>query len=590
MGNGRIDTRVPFAPSQIDPSADVEAADKSSPASDPAPANENSTPSLSHNPASATAMRNELSLAGFGRAVQLQAALNTGGSKYQNDLKKDPNFQKLSPAIQQQILNDLDLLFQSPKSSENLVQLAKDPNFYKLSEHAQNTALNNFRKDPVSAHNLNSIKSEISDRVRLEQNNNYQKLPPETQKQISDLIDRFPLKPEAREQLIQLVIQPELKELSVARQNQVLNAYAKAPGDSAYRSRLQDIVRAMSRGNIDEATQSRILNMVEKSGNTRLTSDLAKLVDDPRFAALGPTFQEKLLNVFESTTPDGREALHAILQKQFNPPQHGPTFQILSELDRLAQGNIAPAVTDQSGGTAGKAQVMENLLNELATPNTHINQDNKGTCTCTSMSYALAKNNPAEYARIATDLLTTGQATLKTGSVVSPPLDGFAFDGSQRSASERLIQSALMNLGMGGNYSNVRDQHVVTGVRGLTYAQEAIVAVALNGKWFSVHTEDVLGRVKSDLKEGNVPVLVNLRWGGRNSAHAIQVEKIENGRVYFRNPWGGNIPGVQPGVGNTGHIPGPGGPLRRVEDGQNGIESMSVEVFEGIALSAVTAD
>ena len=592
MGNGRIDRTTPFIPSQVDPLADVGSANETSKSSNSENAKENSTAApLQPTPGLATAMRNELTLTGFGRATQLQAALNTAGaSKYQNDLKKDPNFQKLSPAMQEHILNDLDLLFQSPRASENLVQLSKDPNFSKLSEHDQNTALNNFRKDPASARNLSSIKSEISDLVKLQENENYQKLPSQTQKQIRELMDRFSLKPEAREQLIQLLNQSPLKELSPARQSEVLNAFAKSPSDSAYRAKLQEIVQAMAHGHIEEATQARILKMIGTAGNSRLTSDLVKIVSDPRFAGLGQSFQTKLLNVFESTTPDGREALHSILKKQFNPPYPGATFQILNELDRLAGGNIAAGVTDRTGRTAGKAEVMENLLNELAIPNTHINQDNKGTCTCTSMSYALAKNNPAEYARIATDLLTTGQATLKNGTVIRPPLDGFAFDGSKRSASERLIQSALMNLGMGGFYSNVRDQHLISGIGGLTDVEEAAVLRALNGKNFSVHSGNLIDRVQADLKAGHVPVMVNLRWGGRRTGHAIQVEKIENGRVYFRNPWGGNIPGVQRGVGNTGDIPGPGGPIRRVEDGPNGIESMSVENFEGIAISTVTAD
>jgi hypothetical protein len=100
---------------------------------------------------------------------------------------------------------------------------------------------------------------------------------------------------------------------------------------------------------------------------------------------------------------------------------------------------------------------MEDLMKELANPDQNINQSSKGTCTCTSMSFGLAKNRPAEYARLMTDLLTTGKTKLANGDTISPPGDAYAFDGTSRSEGERLLQSSLMNYATGGTYMNSAD-------------------------------------------------------------------------------------------------------------------------------------
>jgi hypothetical protein len=58
----------------------------------------------------------------------------------------------------------------------------------------------------------------------------------------------------------------------------------------------------------------------------------------------------------------------------------------------------------------------------------------------------------------------------------------------------------------------------------------------------------------------------------------VEILKVEKGRVYFRNPWGGNVNGVNSGVGATGTKNTK--PERIVEDGPNGIESMTEEEFQ----------
>src|SRR5262249_37343040 len=118
----------------------------------------------------------------------------------------------------------------------------------------------------------------------------------------------------------------------------------------------------------------------------------------------------------------------------------------------------------------------------------------------------------------------------------------------------------------------------------------------LDGLWGTKHEyykgsgkDDILKKTESEIAAGRGPVYTHVDWGA-GASHIVEVTKVENGRVYFRNPWGGNVPGVSAGVGPTD----PAGPTparvppRRVEDGDNGIESMSVEDYKklinGIAI------
>jgi hypothetical protein len=65
---------------------------------------------------------------------------------------------------------------------------------------------------------------------------------------------------------------------------------------------------------------------------------------------------------------------------------------------------------------------------------------------------------------------------------------------------------------------------------------------------------------------------MGLQWGSLG-VHAVVAEKVENERVYFRNPWG---PSVDP-AGTTYTTP-----PRRMEDPTVGLESMSVADFKNL--------
>ena len=213
-----------------------------------------------------------------------------------------------------------------------------------------------------------------------------------------------------------------------------------------------------------------------------------------------------------------------------------------------------------------------------------------------SMSHKLATTNPAEYARIATDLALTGQSKLANGATINVPgPTAWQADSSTRSHSERLIQSALMDYArpgktyvnnQGGGGTSV-DGWADRPGGGLTSSEETRVMQGLynksfeayDGEWnFRDDKKDIMDKIRGELSRGESQVNADLDWG--SGGHAIEVTGVQNGRVFFRNPWG------SAGVGATGTIQGTAanntnnGPLRRTEDGAKAIQSMSLPDFE----------
>jgi hypothetical protein len=78
-------------------------------------------------------------------------------------------------------------------------------------------------------------------------------------------------------------------------------------------------------------------------------------------------------------------------------------------------------------------------------------------------------------------------------------------------------------------------------------------------------------------REGQ-PTSVALSWGA-NSGHQVTVERIADGRVYFRNPWG-----AQPHIATGTQLTDP---PRRMEDPDRGVASMSVEDFRARLRGAI---
>lgn len=251
--------------------------------------------------------------------------------------------------------------------------------------------------------------------------------------------------------------------------------------------------------------------------------------------------------------------------------------RLLTHLDRLATQAL-PASLD-------RASLLGGLLVQAQNPGT-ISQGGRGTCTVTTAEYMIAKQSPAEYARVVADLASTGgQVTLASGAKARRAASSLASDDSRRTVASRLFEAAMMEYGNGPlTYSNQTDQHSIAGrplpSGGLlqistTRVFEAVLNEDYDTEYPLLGRERLMGRVKDAVAKGQA-VPVGMDWRGstekKRSGHEVLVLKIENDRVYFRNPWG---PGQAPGTETDGKT----SPKRRIED-KNGVESMALSEFQ----------
>ena len=287
------------------------------------------------------------------------------------------------------------------------------------------------------------------------------------------------------------------------------------------------------------------------------------------------------LAVFEATNVSGRERLLELAQRELNGKSalldtDSKGGRLLDSLHGIARDDLDPAFAENG---ISRAELLFNVLQETAEPG-QINQDSYDTCTATSMQYMLNVINPAEYGRLMRGLLRPdGAVKLRNGDTLLRVSDSIAPDSAtDRTASERVFQAAVMDYGNGRKtYSNLTDASTLERRRGTEdddgglYRREQDRAL-----------EGLFGeRFRQAIAPGNIVKLIEKRepevtylrmhWGeDKSGGHAVIGVKVENERVYFRNPWGGS--------GTDGDLKS--NPPRRIEDSTTGLESMTVADFK----------
>ncbi len=118
---------------------------------------------------------------------------------------------------------------------------------------------------------------------------------------------------------------------------------------------------------------------------------------------------------------------------------------LIAQLERLATHPFAPAV---AGCFAHQTPsiALASVVQEVADP-ARIEQATAATCTVTSLAYALAQRDPAEYARLNVSLLLDAEVHTRGGERLVFDRNGTETSiakPSERSISERAFQSALM--------------------------------------------------------------------------------------------------------------------------------------------------
>src|SRR5688572_19260256 len=106
---------------------------------------------------------------------------------------------------------------------------------------------------------------------------------------------------------------------------------------------------------------------------------------------------------------------------------------MLDSLHTIATGPVARGLESQRG------YLLSSTIEGVANPE-RITQEARGTCTVTSMSQMLARNNPAEYARLIAGLSSpSGEVRLRNGDTIRRAPGTDVMDNSGRNPAERLL-------------------------------------------------------------------------------------------------------------------------------------------------------
>ncbi|MBI2378608.1 MAG: LysM peptidoglycan-binding domain-containing protein [Deltaproteobacteria bacterium] len=316
---------------------------------------------------------------------------------------------------------------------------------------------------------------------------------------------------------------------------------------------------------------------------------LAGLVNSKGFGQLDAGQQRKTLAVFKESDLGGRFALTGLMNKELNgktvaldPDAQGNT--LIDNLHRMA---TSPRDAEFAQHGVSKQGLLSSTIAESSRPG-EINQSSKGTCTVTSMQQALTARNPAEYVRLMDGLTGPGgEVKLRNGDTLRRDAGSVAPDSATtRSPTERVFQAAMMEYSNGAlrDYDNATDKNIIRGGAAGRWGSKFLGVKAETGG-LNVHGMkrgfDGLFGTDSKLTTGNSSemitrlegqkpntALLSFRWSNNGAdGHAVTFDRIENGRLYFRNPWGRNFDAA-------GSSKDP--PPRKIEDGFTGLESMSL--------------
>jgi peptidoglycan hydrolase-like protein with peptidoglycan-binding domain len=337
------------------------------------------------------------------------------------------------------------------------------------------------------------------------------------------------------------------------------------------------------------------------------TSQAAQLLQSPAMTRLGAADRARVVDVYAGS-PQSTPTLLRLAGVGGADRLSAPDFRggtMLDSLHGLATGPLARGV-DRQG-------VLSSTMAEVENP-ARIEQWGQGTCAATSVTLRLARQSPAEYARIVAGLAgPSGAVTLRDGETANRNGGSLADNRSGRSTSERLIQDSFMGFANGNlNYNVASDTSTGEGGGGgLNLAEVSRLQSSVFGERYRTVTtvgrqvtrdagtgerlwrnfrnnldratfrhdpNSPMAMVRQELGRGR-SAIIGMQWGEeRHSAHAVVVERIEGGRVFFQNPHSNAYHGQAVGAQLSP-------PPRRVE--RDNIQSMTVADFQ-TRLSAVS--
>ncbi|MHB8876537.1 MAG: hypothetical protein ACYC8T_22810 [Myxococcaceae bacterium] len=341
----------------------------------------------------------------------------------------------------------------------------------------------------------------------------------------------------------------------------------------------QRTLEAVSR--LPPESQARALSLVASSPRSTSATLAAEIVTSPGFQSLPGDQQAKLCEVVGAAGFTGLSALAELSQdpaRLADKDKDGLTL-----LDNLAKLATQPVNADLLAATPGaRQQILDGVLLEVSNPGKYVKQGGFNTCQVTATQYALVKANPAEYARLMAGLAGPGgQAVMRGGETLELQKEHLDLQGDWRSLSCSIFQGAAMEYSNGiADYDAATDtQHLGPfSATGLPLFLENRLPSQLFGEGYT-QSVPLLGNADAqlgflaqyDTSTHGAPVLLDLALPGMDLLHIVTFDHVEDGRVYFRNPWG-----------PSGDPQGTEGASGRLEDPATGLYSMSVEDFQKI--------
>lgn len=213
---------------------------------------------------------------------------------------------------------------------------------------------------------------------------------------------------------------------------------------------------------------------------------------------------------------------------------------LLDELNKLTSQPLAEDIDRKA--------LVSQVIGEVENP-VRIAQQSQNTCGATTAQILLARKHPAEYVRLLGALASPeGKVETAGDDTLNRHKDwNFSGDGG-RSVPSRLFQPAVMQLSKVVSflqYDNTKDATTIADRPihpGMFGWQAARVHSSLQGTGYDNDSFMVWNRdekwneVKGALSDGKGPVPISMTWEG--SAHYVQIDKVEDGKVHYTNPWG----------------------------------------------------
>ena len=331
-------------------------------------------------------------------------------------------------------------------------------------------------------------------------------------------------------------------------------------------------------------------------------SAATRLLSSTTFRAATPEVREQMVHVHGALDEQGRAALVALSADQrLENRDFTANGSTLTHLHRLATGPLAARLDRRA--------LLSSTVTEIADPST-IEQQGQASCVPTSVSLELARRSPAEYARLVSGLASpAGDVSLRDGKPLTRAAGSIATTWSGRSPSERLLQDAFIEFGNGRfAYDVDADTHRTVDGESVGGGLNIVEAARLQSSVFAERYDSISTRGRTIARDGtqrdvnaanfkntvsrltfkraeNAPInrlrdevaaghptLAAMRWSvaGDDTFHAVTVDRIDDDRVYFRNPHGGAWHGQAAGSALTD-------PPRRFEGGN--VESMELAEF-----------